>query len=85
MALSVKSGQVESILRKLLPRRGYKLLNKPRTRGETGADIIAQKGDVRVSIECIGSKMGIATQAPETQQEPPSLNYLVISKLFGNH
>jgi hypothetical protein len=54
MALSVKSEQVESILRKLLPRRGYKLLNKPRTRGETGADIIAQKGDIRVSIECIG-------------------------------
>ena len=54
MALSVKGEQVESILRKLLPRQGYKLLNKPRKWGETGADIIAQKGDIRVSIECIG-------------------------------
>jgi len=54
MALSVKGEQVESVLRKLLPQRGYKLLNKPRTRGETGADIIAQKSGMEVFIECIG-------------------------------
>jgi len=54
MALSVKGEQVESILRKLLPQRGYKLLNKPRTRGETGADIIAQNNGMKVFIECIG-------------------------------
>jgi len=54
MALSVKGEQVELILRKLLRRQGYELLNNPRRRGETGADIIAQKGDIRVSIECIG-------------------------------
>lgn len=53
MALSVKGKQVESILRKLLPQRGYKLLNKPRTMGETGADIIAQKNGMKVFIECI--------------------------------
>ncbi|MHC4169070.1 MAG: DUF5655 domain-containing protein [Planctomycetota bacterium] len=54
MALSEKGEQVESVLRKLLPRQGYKLLNDPRKQGETGADIIAQKGRVRVFIECIG-------------------------------
>lgn len=54
MALSVKGEQVESILRKLLPQRRYKLLNRPRTRGETGADIIAQKDGTKVFIECIG-------------------------------
>jgi Holliday junction resolvase-like predicted endonuclease len=54
MALSVRGEQVELVLRKMLPRQGYKLLNNPRTQGETGADIIAQKGRVRVFIECIG-------------------------------
>ena len=54
MALSESGEQVESVLRKLLPRQGYKLLNNPRKRGERGADIIAQKGDVQAFIECIG-------------------------------
>lgn len=54
MALSEKSEQVESVLRRLLSQRGYELLNKPRAHGETGADIIAKKGRVRVFIECIG-------------------------------
>ncbi len=54
MALSVTGEQVESILRKLLPQEGYKLLNKPRTQGETGADIIAKKNGMGIFIECIG-------------------------------
>jgi len=54
MALLESGEQVESVLRKLLPRQRYKLLNNPRKWGETGADIIAQKGRVRVFIECIG-------------------------------
>ena len=54
MALSESGEQVESVLRKLLPRQGYKLLNNPRKQGETGADIIAEKGDMKVFIECIG-------------------------------
>lgn len=54
MALSVTGEEVELVLRKLLPRQRYKLLNNPRTSGETGADIIAQKGDIRLFIECIG-------------------------------
>ncbi|MHC4424746.1 MAG: hypothetical protein ACYSYV_01470 [Planctomycetota bacterium] len=54
MALSETGEQVESVLRRLLPRQGYKLLNNPRKKGETGADIIARKGDVQVFIECIG-------------------------------
>ena len=54
MALSVTGDQIETTLRKLLPQRGYKLLNKPRTQGETGADIIAKKNHEEVFIECIG-------------------------------
>ena len=54
MALSVTGEQVESVLRKLLPRQKYRLLNKPRTQGETGADIIAEKSGMKIFIECIG-------------------------------
>jgi Holliday junction resolvase-like predicted endonuclease len=54
MALSVTGEKVESILRELLLQRGYELLNKPRTRGETGADIIAKRNNIVVFIECIG-------------------------------
>jgi len=54
MALSESGEQIESVLRILLSKRGYELLNKPRAHGETGADIIARKGDVQVLIECIG-------------------------------
>jgi len=54
MALLVTGKQVESTLRKLLLRQRYKLLNKPRKWGETGADIIAQKSSMKVFIECIG-------------------------------
>ena len=54
MALSVTGEQVESVLRRLLPQRGYELLNKPRMKGETGADIISRNGDMQVFIECIG-------------------------------
>jgi hypothetical protein len=54
MALSITGEKVESVLRQLLPRQGYELLNKPPKCGETGADIIARKGNTRVSIECIG-------------------------------
>ena len=54
MALSVKGEQVESVLRKLLSRQRYRLLNKPRTKGETGADIIAEKSGMKIFIECIG-------------------------------
>jgi hypothetical protein len=54
MALSVTGKQVESVLRKLLLRQKYKLLNKPRTQGETGADIIAEKSSMKIFIECIG-------------------------------
>ena len=54
MALSVTGKQVESVLRKLLPQKGYEVQNPPRECGETGADIIARNGEERVFIECIG-------------------------------
>jgi predicted transport protein len=54
MALSETGEEVESVLRRLLPQRGYDLLNKPRSKGETGADIIEKKNNEDVFIECIG-------------------------------
>jgi len=54
MALSVTGEQVESVLRGLLPEQGYEIQNPPRDCGETGADIIALQGCVRVFVECIG-------------------------------
>ena len=54
MALTVTGDQVEAVLRKLLPKEGYVLKNPPRSRGETGADIIAKKDGRITAIECIG-------------------------------
>lgn len=54
MALSITGDQVDKVLRHLLLKNGYKLKNKPRKKGETGADIIAEKYGVKVAIECIG-------------------------------
>jgi predicted transport protein len=54
MALSVTGEEVELVLRKLLPQQKFKLLNIPRKIGETGADIIVQKDNTQVFIECIG-------------------------------
>jgi hypothetical protein len=53
MALSVTGGQVETVVRKLLSSQGYKL-NKPLGNGETGADIIAERSNIKIFIECIG-------------------------------
>ena len=49
MALSESGGQVELVLRKLLPMKGYKIINSPRKRGETGADIIAEKDRIHTT------------------------------------
>ncbi len=45
---------MDSVLREVLPEQGYKVKNPPRKKGETGADIIAEKDGVTVAIECIG-------------------------------
>jgi predicted transport protein len=79
MALSVRGEQVELVLRKMLPRQGYKLLNNPRTQGETGADIIAQKGRVRVFIECIGFQK----VAPLRSKQFYEVFFRAISRLKG--
>jgi hypothetical protein len=54
MALSVTGEQVETLLRRLLPQQGYTLSNPPRRKGETGADILAEKEGRKIAIECIG-------------------------------
>ena len=54
MALSITGEQVESVLRQLLPKQGYEIRNTLRECGETGADIIVLKRDIKLFIECIG-------------------------------
>jgi len=60
MALSITGEQVESVLRQLLPKQGYEIRNPPRECGETGADIIVLKKDIKLFIECIGFQDGAA-------------------------
>jgi hypothetical protein len=54
MALTISGEQVEAVLRKLLPRQSYELRNPPRRKGQTGADILAQKNGRLTAVECIG-------------------------------
>ena len=54
MALTVTGDQVEAILRERLLEDGFTLRNVPRRRGETGADILADRGGVLTAVECIG-------------------------------
>jgi len=54
MALLIKGEEVEAAVRTALARNGYVVKNAPRRHGETGADIIAEKGDMKLAIECIG-------------------------------
>jgi hypothetical protein len=54
MALTISGEQVEAVLRKLLPRQSYVLRNPPRKKGETGADILAEKNGRLTAVECIG-------------------------------
>ena len=55
MAQKWTSAQVEQYLRKILSKDGYSL-TPPRGNGETGADIIARKGEQALFIEAIGYK-----------------------------
>lgn len=54
MALLITGDEVECVLREVLPKQGHALKNPPRKIGETGADIISEKGRVTFAIECIG-------------------------------
>jgi len=65
MALSVTGKKVEAVLRELLPQQGYDVRNTPRSYGETGADIIARKGRVKVYIECIGFQNHAPTRSKQ--------------------
>jgi len=55
MASKVKNEDVEKCLRELLKSEGYEL-NKSRTYGETGVDILAKKEGETFYIEVIGYK-----------------------------
>jgi hypothetical protein len=65
MALSVKGKQVETVLRKLLSCNGYKILNARRKHGENNADLIVKKGNVHISIECIGFQEAKSTRSKQ--------------------
>jgi hypothetical protein len=51
----VTSEAVEKVLRELLAGDGYSL-NKARSYGETGTDILAKKGNEKIHVEVIGYK-----------------------------
>jgi len=55
MAALVTSREVESAVRNVLTERGYEL-SIARNHGETGADIIAKKGDDVIHVEAIAFK-----------------------------
>jgi hypothetical protein len=56
--------RTESALRELLEKEGYKL-NKPRSHGETGTDILAEKEADKISIEVIGYKSSPSARAKD--------------------
>ena len=51
----IRNDAVETCLRRILKREGYGL-SKPKHHGQTGVDIIAEKGMERFHIEVIGYK-----------------------------
>lgn len=55
MAQLISNDDVERCLRACLEAEGYKL-SSPRKNGETGVDLIAQKGNKKYYIEVIGFK-----------------------------
>ncbi len=79
MAQSVTGWQVESVLRKLLPRQGYKVKNPRREKGETGADILAEKGGRTIAVECIGFQ----EKPPQRSKQFYEAFFRAISRLNG--
>lgn len=64
MPAIVTSREVEVAVRRMLTERGYEL-SLIREHGETGADIIARKGDNVVHIEAIAFKSSPAARAKD--------------------
>ena len=64
MPAIISSNSTECCVRSLLEIEGYQL-SSPRASGETGVDILAQKGRKRIYIEVIGYKAGGPARAKD--------------------
>jgi hypothetical protein len=64
VAHSIKGEEIESVLRSLLLKEGYRL-NERRQLGETGVDIRAEREGRLVAIECIGFQEHPPTRSRE--------------------
>jgi hypothetical protein len=64
VAAVVTSSEVETAVRLVLAERGYEL-SIARTHGETGADIVATKGDDVVHVEAIAFKSSPPARAKD--------------------
>lgn len=62
MPALVTSSRVEEALREMLAAEGYSV-SPPRVKGETGVDLLAERGADRIHIETIGYKSSPPTRA----------------------
>jgi hypothetical protein len=73
MAAVITSREVETAVRLVLAEQGYEL-SIVRTHGETGADIVAMKGDDILHIEAIAFKSSPPARARITNYGDSALN-----------
>jgi hypothetical protein len=64
MAALVRSSEVEAVIRRVLTEEGY-VASKERLHGETGADIVAVKGNEKFYIEAISFKSSRPARAKD--------------------
>ena len=65
MPSKISNRETEGILRRLLESEGFRPLNAPRKNGETGCDMIMQKGKKEFHIEIIGYKSAGSARAKD--------------------
>src|ERR1700693_4353424 len=64
MAALISAKDVERVLRATLVREGYEI-SKERAHGETGTDIVAQRGSERLHIEAVAFKKSPPSRAKD--------------------
>jgi hypothetical protein len=65
VAKEVQAMEVEKVIRGNLEREGCKLINEPKKPGQTGVNIIAQKGNLTWYVEVIGFQSHPPTRSRE--------------------
>lgn len=78
--MPITNKETERVLRNILKRQGYKLLNKARTNGQTGVDIKAEKGRKKWFIEVIGYKKS----GPARSKDFFEVFFRAVSRLKSN-